>query len=979
MKLLGARRWLLLTAVLLSVRATVLLASRSGYPANRLPSRNPFLYNSYSNYGDGRNYANDAKAPSQSSPEFETDDRAIGGEQCTVAQLNSHFLPTASISQLKFLMHAIPTADSRESCAELCCELGPDICQYAWYFREMCVAIACGVGEERLCVPYRSEGPQAESYYMEMAFGADAVSISDPSTEPPTTSGSSETTPTTVETTPTTLPTTEAAPVTVSVATTAATPPATKSPEGPSLVAPLQVAVSGDLILTLPRNRTTVFANTWPEPRFHEQFSYQWEKLAGPGPGQWSGETGSTLGLYELVEGTYQLKLTVTDLLSEHSPGEAFINVTVLPAARVNSPPVPVIKPSDTINVFLPQNSAILDASSSEDDLGAKGLSFRWEEVSGRVDSPHPPSLDTPVLELTDLKPGHYQYRLTVVDGDGAQTTASAEVIVHEERDYPPVASADNSRIIRLPFNEVYLYGNQSTDDKGNLQYQWQMVSGPGAVDLEGTATPVLHALHLSQGVYQFRLTVTDSAGQSSSVDVTVDVMSEENTPPVAVAGDNQTIVFPKTTVTLDGRGSSDDYRITSFHWSQLSGPMDVSLSGVDTPVLEVSELHIDETVGSPTVYQFKLSVVDYRNTTNSTTVFVEFHKDPKVPPRADAGPNLTLTLPQDTVLVNGSASADDFGIDFYQWSKSSDSPAAGDVIGSSDKTPVLVLSNLVAGSYHFTLTVTNKNKQKDSDTMSLTVQANTMDPHVIQIYLEGAISNFTEADKVQFGKALALMLEDTGISIMFQGVRASGPLIMVEFYALTSGGQPVNATEGYLKLTTEGQDYHFTRFHIVRVDMKVCRLPCSGHGSCDLETKRCVCQSFWMENPFKLHFGKRQTNCDWSVFYVALVAVLSFALLVFVGWLCCCCCLKRRRIARTKRRVRYAILDHKDNEEAMEMLPKDSRSYQQSSLMVSESETEEEILFENSKKMGSTNTNGSIPSPKSNNSKVKNNNIIPK
>ena len=30
-----------------------------------------------------------------------------------------------------------------------------------------------------------------------------------------------------------------------------------------------------------------------------------------------------------------------------------------------------------------------------------------------------------------------------------------------------------------------------------------------------------------------------------------------------------------------------------------------------------------------------------------------------------------------------------------------------------------------------------------------------------------------------------------------------------------------------------------------------------------------------------------------------------------------------RRRIARTKRRVRYAILDHKDNEEAMEMLPK--------------------------------------------------------
>ena len=67
----------------------------------------------------------------------------------------------------------------------------------------------------------------------------------------------------------------------------------------------------------------------------------------------------------------------------------------------------------------------------------------------------------------------------------------------------------------------------------------------------------------------------------------------------------------------------------------------------------------------------------------------------------------------------------------------------------------MLVLSNLVSGSYHFTLTVTNKNKEKDSDTMSLTVQSNTMDPHVIQIYLEGAISNFTEADKVSKASAL--------------------------------------------------------------------------------------------------------------------------------------------------------------------------------------------------------------------------------
>lgn len=63
---------------------------------------------------------------------------------------------------------------------------------------------------------------------------------------------------------------------------------------------------------------------------------------------------------------------------------------------------------------------------------------------------------------------------------------------------------------------------------------------------------------------------------------------------------------------------------------------------------------------------------------------------------------------------------------------------------------------------------------------------------------------------------------------------------------------------------------------------------------------------------------------------------------------------MNRRRISRSKRRVRYAILDHKDAEEGMKMLPKDG-FHQTTSLMVSESETEEEILFETKKNQNLT------------------------
>lgn len=44
----------------------------------------------------------------------------------------------------------------------------------------------------------------------------------------------------------------------------------------------------------------------------------------------------------------------------------------------------------------------------------------------------------------------------------------------------------------------------------------------------------------------------------------------------------------------------------------------------------------------------------------------------------------------------------------------------------------------------------------------------------------------------------------------------------MVEFYAQhRSSKKMMNTTDAYYKLTEKGQDYHWTNFHIVKVDMK--------------------------------------------------------------------------------------------------------------------------------------------------------------
>ncbi len=132
----------------------------------------------------------------------------------------------------------------------------------------------------------------------------------------------------------------------------------------------------------------------------------------------------------------------------------------------------------------------------------------------------------------------------------------------------------------------------------------------------------------------------------------------------------------------------------------------------------------------------------------------------------------------------------------------------------------------------------------------------------------------------------------DYAISVV--AVRSQGHNTLVEFYAspttptTAAAATPINATVAYNKLTELGQDYYYpnSNFHFVDIKMKgntghimhelytdctshdlsyyiiVCQLPCSGHGSCDKNTHKCTCIKFWMENPIKAHFGKKETNC---------------------------------------------------------------------------------------------------------------------
>ena len=106
---------------------------------------------------------------------------------------------------------------------------------------------------------------------------------------------------------------------------------------------------------------------------------------------------------------------------------------------------------------------------------------------------------------------------------------------------------------------------------QGKLKYSWEKLTGPGPLDMRGTDAPYLQLHHISAtGGYLFRLTVTDSKGQSSTANVSVVVLSENNLPPIANAGPRQLVQYPNTAALLNGSLSEDDFKIDSWGWTQL-------------------------------------------------------------------------------------------------------------------------------------------------------------------------------------------------------------------------------------------------------------------------------------------------------------------------------------------------------------------------------------------------------------------------
>jgi ribosomal protein L14 len=475
----------------------------------------------------------------------------------------------------------------------------------------------------------------------------------------------------------------------------------------PAVNQPPTANAGADITITLPTNSTSLVGSGTDLDGTIT--GYAWARVSGPTTFTLGTLNAATTALTGLVQGTYTFKLTVTD----NGGATASDTVKVTVNAAANQPPT--ANAGNNITITLPANSTSLVGSGTDPDGTITG--YAWARVSG----PTTFTLGTPnaaTTSLTGLVQGTYTFRLTVTDNSGATASDTMNVIVNPAANQPPTANAGNNITITLPTNSTQLVGSGTDPDGTIVSYAWSKVSGPATSTIASPNAATTALTGLVQGVYTFRLTVTDNSGATATDDVivTINAAGSTNQPPISNAGNNITLNLPTNSTTLNGTASFDpDGTIVSYSWAKVSGPSSFTLGNANSATTTLSNL----TAGT---YVFELTVTDNGGATDQDNITIVVSAVANQTPIANAGANIAMTLPLNSTNLNGGGSSDPDGIIVtFAWSKVS-GPANYTLSNSNEAATGL--TNLVAGVYTFRLTVTDNNGATSTDDITVTVLA---------------------------------------------------------------------------------------------------------------------------------------------------------------------------------------------------------------------------------------------------------------
>ncbi|SFE92743.1 Por secretion system C-terminal sorting domain-containing protein [Chitinophaga sp. CF118] len=223
--------------------------------------------------------------------------------------------------------------------------------------------------------------------------------------------------------------------------------------------------------------------------------------------------------------------------------------------------------------------------------------------------------------------------------------------------------------------------------------------------------------------------------------------------PVAAVAAENISITLPVNSTTLDGSSSTaSGSSIASYAWNLVSGPSTPTFSSTSVAKITVSNLIAG-------TYVFNLTVKNTEGTSSTKQVTVVVSAATSSAPVA-AIVYSNIKLPVNSTTLDGSTStASGSTIASYAWSLVS-GPSTPTF--SSTTTAKITVSNLVAGSYVFNLTVKNTAGTTGTKQATVVVSAATNGTTTACNYCKFLITPGTDGGAYINGTTLGVQPGDT-------------------------------------------------------------------------------------------------------------------------------------------------------------------------------------------------------------------------
>ncbi len=356
-----------------------------------------------------------------------------------------------------------------------------------------------------------------------------------------------------------------------------------------------------------------------------------------------------------------------------------------------------------------------------------------------------------------------------------------------------PAVNAGSDQTITLPQNTVSLNGTGNDTDGSIVSYAWTKVSGPAGGNISSSNNAATDVTNLQQGVYVFRLAVTDDDGVAATNDVQITVNAAiiiQNVKPKANAGADITITLPDNSITVNGSGTDDDGTVSAYSWSKISGPP----SGGGT-LQNAAAASTDISALNAGTYSYRLTVTDNDGDTGFDDITIIVNEEPLPPnvePIVNAGADRTITLPTNTTTFAGTAKDDDGNITKYNWTQIS-GPAAGGGSIQSPNSSTTNINGLKEGIYVYRLTVTDNDNATSSDDVQVKVTA---------------VAPPNELPKAFAGADKEITLPLNTVTLTGSGTDADGVIVSYSWLKISgpSGGggniqKPVDATTNVINL----------------------------------------------------------------------------------------------------------------------------------------------------------------------------------